>query len=203
MNNTLLNLCKQSDLYIHSTSWYSDKVAVNNGATAVSVLVSERLKSVKSLFFYTSIPRTATTMRENARTASAVTSFYLKCGSTFFPNQPITSNSNVNLSGGYITETYKALNEFGNIHCKALMNAGNFASDGNTTASVGRAVYGVDLDAFVSKGSHIESGFDFVNNNLTNINMNGTFVASDMYIRHILHDILIKIDQNFTLTASR
>ena len=201
MNNTLLQLCKSTGLYIHATSWYSDKIQVSG--TVVSALVAERLASVKSLFCYTSIPRTATTMRENSRTASAVTSFQLKCGSTFFPNQPITGNATKEHNGSFITETYKAIGDYANIHGKALMNANNWATNGNVTADCGRAVYGIDLDAFVSKGSNIESGFDFVNNNPCNINMVGTFgAAADMYI-HIMHDILIKIDQNFTLTASR
>ena len=202
MNNTLMHLCKQTGLYIHSTSWYCDKIAVLAGSS-ISVLVSERLKSVKSLFCYTSLPRTNGLQREHARTASICKSFQLKCGSTFFPNQPVLStDSKASNNGSFITETYKALGLYADTHGKSLMNAGNFESDGHTFNSVGRAIFGCDLDAFVSKHSAIESGFDFVNNNPTNINMVGTFVNSDFYI-HILHDILIKIDSNFTLTASR
>ena len=174
------------------------------------MVVSERLKSVKSVLVHFNRVKTNQT-RQLARYSGDINSFQLKVGSNFYPDQAIAGKSNTRSeTSEYQMELFKAMGCYSDSQHVSIINSDNFISRENTVANIGRAVYGIDLDGFsaAGNGSDIESGLNCVLNNPMTITMpcspppgGDVVLACSMYV-HLLHDSLIKIGGDGRMTKS-
>jgi hypothetical protein len=199
VNQNLISMSLKNGLYLHGTSWASYTSALN-GANP-SIVISERLKSVKSIFTCFSPAPADSTERYMARSAAGVTELSFRIGSEIYPNQPIrgtAADSTKNCE--FILETLKAIGEYNSLGHQSLINPVNFASSAVSLVSVGRAVFGIDLDAF-SK-SPIESGVNTVLNNPVTISASSANFAGNNFT-FMLHDILFFISPDGHFTASK
>ena len=83
----------------------------------------------------------------------------------YLPAQQIKGSNGFDSKGNaeFLVETFKAVGEYGNNSHSSLLNIYNFGADVNTTLTTGRALYGLDVDAFGR--SDVESGINTILNN--------------------------------------
>lgn len=198
VNTALSSMALSTGIYLHGVNWMGIMSAVAIGNA--SLLVSERLKSIKSLFTIFCLPRTTTLMRLHARDHVGATSFQLKIGSELYPNQAIIGTSFEQDNSEFVVETLKAIGEYANLNHESLFNSESFANSGNLQHDVGRAVYGIDLDAF--SGQRLESGVNTILNNPINVNFTGVHVACNSYT-FLMHDVIYSIRPDGVFTVSR
>ena len=163
-----------------------------------------------------------------------ITQCQLKIGSIYAPPQQVSApTANSKGVGEFLAETYKAIGEYANNWHSGLINIYNFnadvphttvAGDGQAAAAsanaagpaqVGRALYGLDLDAFGK--SDVESGINTILNNPITIQItsssaytnapvaaaNAAQVAASLNaINMLLHDIVFSITPDGAFTAS-
>ena len=215
INNSLKTLCFQthepdaqgnidpSGLYLHCHQWSSYLSSSIAGLAAQSMMISERLKSVKSVLVHFNKKRTNQT-RAMARYNSLVKDFQIKIGSSYYPDQAIVAGVTKSTNSDYLTELYKSLGCYTDINHNSIINSENFESAENGATKIGRSAFGLDLDGFsVSADNNIESGVNCILNNPMIITMNtsGPALECDMYV-HLLHDALIKIGGDGRVTKS-
>ena len=200
VNQNLIQMSMKNGLFLHGNFWSSYFNAVPNASP--NITISERLKSVKSIFSCFSLTPADSTTRYMARHHGGLTSLSFTIGSDHYPTQPIIGDSTSSGSNcEYILETLKAIGEYGNTLHQSIINPVNFASVGVSLTSVGRAVYGIDLDAF-SK-SPIESGVNTVLNNPITINVTNGAIAGLVNYTFLLYDVLFHITPDGQFVASK
>jgi hypothetical protein len=201
INDTLTSMTLKTGLYIHGTGWSTLKTAIG-GNTSAQILITEKLKSVKSAFVTFSGNPANFSSRSLARHHAFVNGIRLKIGSEYYPTSYIGNGSDraslANENGEYISETFKAIAEYNNKYHKSLVNSENFAGTDSVIGSVGRAVYGFDLDAFTKQP--LESGINTIMNSpiMIDITASAQIPALNCFC-HLLHDVLfvIKPDGSF------
>lgn len=204
INQSLAAVAKTSGVFIHSTSFrhYPKYIAADNAAKAESILVNERLKSVKSVLVTFNPVAADVRNRALSRKSCALTEFQIKYGSEFVPSQPIKGDA-TDISE-FVTETMKALGNYGNVlNPGSVVNPKSWAVTtvaGGVKASCGRALYGIDTDAFSKQ--NLESGIDLNLNNPLYINVNGTFTEATNANVYLLHDLILSILPNGTFISS-
>ena len=200
VNQALTSMTLQSGLFIHATQWSSYYQSLPAGGK--TLLVSDRLKSVKSVFTIFNIPSADNRVRNLGRTHANITGFKVKIGSNYYPNQAIQGTHNKNENGEFVVELYKAVSEFSNVSHTSLINAVNFDTEDQTIDSVGRACYGIDLDNF-SK-ANVESGVNMILNNplIVELDTTGNVAALDARV-FLLHDVILCVKSDGTFCASK
>ena len=222
INNSLKELCFKPNeelgpnglplpngLFLHVHQWSSYQQS-NLASGAYSMVISERLKSVKSVLVNFSQARTNQT-RNYARYHGDVNSLQFKIGSGYYPDQPISGMaSNKTTNSEYLVELFKAMGHYSDSQHASLINSENFTSNLNTKTFVGRALYGIDLDGFSAVNGEIESGLNMILNNpmtITTSNIASAvpgaapLVANTMHA-HLLHDVLIRISNDGKVSKS-
>jgi hypothetical protein len=178
-----------SGLFIHGTCWSSQKLTLAQGQS--SFVNSERLKSVKSILVSFTDETNGANVRPTNRINNVLTSLQVKAGSEYFPPQPIRANSaSASECGWFVNETYKALSVYGDVNHSGVVNIANFASSAQSATQVGRAVYGLDLDAFGK--DPVESGLNTIVNNPITVLMEGS-TGGCATISHLLYDCIFQI----------
>ena len=189
VNSALTQMVADSGLFIHGTSWSSQKQSLAAGQS--SIVNSERLKSVKSILVSFTDESVAANTRPTNRITNGLTSLQIKAGSEYFPPQPIRANSaSASENGWYLNETYKALSVYGDVNHSGVVNTRNFASSTSNANQVGRAVYGLDLDAFGK--DPVESGLSTIVNSPITLLFEGS-VGGCAVISHLLYDCIFHI----------
>lgn len=203
MNMRLQQMAMQSGIYLHATSWSAYNYALADGVSTVQI--AERLKSVKTLLLAFSINRNNTyTNRALGRVSRKLKSLQVKIGSEYYPTQPIVGQADSESKNSeFIHELYKSLSEYGNVLNTGIIDGVNFAR--NTASDddeVGRAVYGLDLDAFHK--APLESGVNMILNNpmLIEWTADGGFIGCDTRI-FLLHDTIFALKPDGTFTVSK
>ena len=200
VNQSLIQMSMKNGLFLHGNSWASFFNAAANANP--SLVISERLKSVKSLFTCFSLTPADSQTRHMARHHGGVTGLSFTIGSDHYPNQPISGTaSDYKTNCEYLLETLKAIGEYGNVMHQSIINPVNFASPDVSATSVGRAVYGIDLDAF-SK-SPIESGVNTVLNNPITINVTNPGTAGLVNYTFLLYDVIFHITPDGQFVAAK
>ena len=191
VNESLTAMTRKNGLFLHGTSWSSHFNPFVNGTG--TIVISERLKSLKSILTSFSLPSADVTKRSMARHHGSVTGLQFKIGSEHYPNQPIVGVASSSTDNSeYIYELQKALGVYNNINHSSMINTVNFASDDDTPALCARPLFGIDLDGF--SGNQIESGVNTILN--TPINVNITCSASTpglVNYTHLLYDVIYNI----------
>ena len=166
VNQALTQMTLQSGLMLHGCTFTNVLSTVANG-TSFNWIISERLRSLKSVFFAFQDPAQVgiQNQRSSARYSNKVTSYQMKAGSMYLPAQQIKGSNGFDSKGNaeFLVETFKAVGEYGNNSHSSLLNIYNFGADVNTTLTTGRALYGLDVDAFGR--SDVESGINTILNN--------------------------------------
>ena len=99
-----------------------------------------------------------------------------------------------------IVELFKSSGDLSNLHHTSIINSDNFASPDVSITSMGRSLYGLDLDAF--NKSKVESGLNSYVNSPMYIDYTSSSRtiedASNLYV-HLNYEILfcIKPDGSF------
>jgi hypothetical protein len=191
-------------IYMHSTQWSYFNRRIQSGNLATDTMViSEKLKSVKNILVGFSINRGATyTNRSYGRICNTVRELQVNAGNVFYPTQAIRGTAtDEKANGEFIVELYKSLGQFANTHTTGIISANNFKkNDASTANDIGRAMYGIELESF-SKQS-IQSGLDTSIN--TPMNLMFSFTNSVESTAHIFvhHDVYFTIkDGVFTKNA--
>ena len=199
INETLKAMMKQTGLFISGHSWSSHYNALAGGVS--NILVTEKLKSIKSIFFHFNGTPADSTERSLARNNASLTSFKLKIGSEYYPNQSVSGDAtSATNNAEFIAELYKAIGEWNNNAHTSIINAINFASNDDTVASCGRAVYGLDVDAFGRAA--LESGVNSVLNPIT-VEFTPSLVAPLNSYVHLLFDQIYIIRDDGVVTVSK
>lgn len=199
VNQALTQMTAQSGLFLHGTCWSNQVVSL--AVNQQQFVNSERLKSVKSAFIAFTDPVFGVNKRITNRNNAGLTSLQLKIGSEYFPVQPIRANSaSGSACGLYLNECYHALGVYNSVDHSSLVNIRNFAANDQAVNKVGRAVYGIDLDAFGNESC--ESGLNSVINNPITVMMerpNGEFNCHTF----LLHDVVFQITTQGSFIAVR
>ena len=206
VNNTLRAIASTSGLYIHATTWKYFP-AVCTGTQNNNFLINERLRSVKSLLFgfRSNIANNGNILRNFGRGTNLLKDYQLKVGQTLYPTQAIRA-SDVGDYSEFITETMKSVGCYANSHNAGVITPTNYIT--NTLAVIGavltpgRAVFGLDLDAFTKQ--NIESGVNTIlDNPLTLMTTHtGPEVALNCDI-YLLHDIILVLQSNGEFLVSK
>ena len=205
VNNTLRAIASTSGLYIHSTSWKNFPAQLQ-ASQDNSLIINERLRSVKSLLFDFRGPIPANAqLRPFGRSSNALSSYQLKIGQTLYPTQAIRAGI-VGDASEFYAETLKAVGCYANSHNAGVITPTNYATSVLATVQAvgtpGRAVYGLDLDAFTKQ--NIESGVNSILDNpftlMISTSANCVALNADMYI---LHDQIIVLQPDGQLLVSR
>jgi hypothetical protein len=213
INSALTTMCQQSGLYLHATCWSSYANSINSKDQ--SIMINERLKSVKSVFQTFAITRgkndlgaangqaaTPWMNRSQARTHAYVKSFQLKFGSQFYPTQKITGKSDATSDNSeYLYELQKAMGHYGDLSQATIINNVNFADSSSVLASCGKAVYAIDTDLFTSEP--LESGINTILNNPLLINIEQEFAFVGTAYTHLLYDAIFTISPTGSFTVSK
>ena len=187
VNNALTAMAKETGIFIHGTSWSTHYNALPAGVK--NIVISERLRSVKTVLFHFNKPPADRRERSLARSHNGLTAYKVKVGSEYYPSNDVRGVASDQLSNSeFLVETYKAIGEFNNTMHSGLINCENFANDGNTFGDVGRSVYGMDLDSF--QKAQIEAGVNMVNNNPMIIEFESPAAAAIDSYTHLLYDCL-------------
>ena len=224
VNVALTAMVDTAGLYMHGVTWTN--VLTQIAGDVRNWIVSERLKSVKSIFFSFNDPRGQTVpyFRPTNRVTNKLTSFQMKIGSEYYPNQRVMGAANLPTGNGeFIVEAYKAISEYGNVYHSSLCNIFNFAQDVSPAVivagipadfggisdeqfyrnAVGRSIYGLDVDAFGR--SDTESGISTIMNNPISINFeqSGAYGSVLNVFTYLLHDAVFVIEKNGKFTVSK
>lgn len=211
VNQALTAMTQQSGLFMHATSYTSIMNQIPSSASN-SWIVSERLRSLKSLFILFQDPAYVGTAnnRSSARFTNQLQTLQLKLGSTYYPPQALRAN-NANSSaanGEFLCETFKASGIYNDRNHMSLLNAYNFGADvalgvADRQYSTGRAVFGLDLDAFGR--SDVESGCNTIMNNpITVITNSAAAYGSSLNVINVLyHDVIFAISPDGSLTVNK
>ena len=198
VNSALTQMTASSGLFLHSTCWSNQTVSLAAGQS--SFVNSERLKSVKSILLGFTNTAVANGSRVTNRVHNGIQSLQIKIGSDYYPQQPIVADStNALACGWYLNETFKALSVYNDVTHSGLVNIYNFATSTAASAvQVGRAVYGVDCDAFGK--SDVESGVNTILSNPITVLMTGSAGSCDAH-SYLLYDAIhqIKSDGSFVV----
>ena len=200
VNSSLTAMCAQSGLFLHATCWSNQVMSL---AAGVGQWVNaERLKSVKSVLIAFTRPLTgAVNERITNRITNTLTSLQLKIGSDFYPTQPISAVAAApGDCGHYLNETYKALGVYNDAQHSGMVNVYNFASSVASASAVGRAVYGIDLDAV--RGD-VESGINTIISNPMTFIAQGTGLAACDVRTFLYHDCIFQIRPDGQFVAVR
>jgi hypothetical protein len=143
-------------------------------------------------------------LRPTNRFTNGIQSLQVKAGSSYFPQQPIRADStSASSCGWYLNETYKALSVYNDVGHSGVVNTRNFASSAQSVNQVGRAVYGLDLDAFGK--DPVESGLNTIVNNPLTIMMEGSIGSAGAVqcaaITHLLYDCIFHIRPDGSFVA--
>ena len=189
VNSALTQMVADSGLFLHANCWSSQKQTLAVGQS--SFVNSERLKSVKSVLVSFTDEAWAINVRPTNRITNGIQSLQIKAGSSYFPPQPIRADAtSASSCGWYLNETYKALSVYNDVGHSGVVNTQNFASSAQSVSQVGRAVYGLDLDAFGK--DPVESGLNTILNNPLTVLMEGS-VGGCAVITHLLYDAIFHI----------
>lgn len=251
VNQALRALSNDKGLFMHGVSWTNVLSQIPDNTQ--SWIISERLRSIKSVFFAFNDPSSVGTAwyRSNNRQTNNLTNYQVKIGSEYYPPQRIQASnhgdaSNPNSNGEFVNELNKAIGEYANTYHESLLNIYNFSQDVNNRTTiaavaavaanpnanppvaavaavpagsavvttglarddiyqyaVGRALYGLDLDAFGRSDS--ESGVSSIlNNPLTfNFQQNGSFGGVLNAYTMLMHDVVFQIDPSGLFTVAR
>lgn len=200
VNAALTQMVATSGLYLHATCWSSQMVTL--AANQKNWVNSERLKSVKSVLLTFSDPAVAVAKRITNRTHNKVTSLQVKIGSDHFPNTPLRADSaKAEECGLYLNEAFKALGVYNSVDHSALVNIYNFADDAQSATAVGRAVFGLDLDAFCR--DNVESGVNTIVSNPMTFNFESTSNVAVNAYSHLLYDCIFNIQSNGSFICVR
>lgn len=196
VNAALTQMVASSGLYLHATCWSSQMVTL--AANQKNWVNSERLKSVKSVLLTFSDPVFAHEKRITNRTHNRITSLHIKIGSDHYPNTPLRADAHkAETCGLYLNEAFKALGVYNNVDHSALVNVYNFANDAQSTTTVGRATFGLDLDSFCR--DDVESGVNTIISNPMTFNLEtapliAPAVAAPVNAySHLLYDCIFNI----------
>ena len=219
INNSLKELCFKPNeeigpggvplpngLFLHTHQWSSFTQSCL-AEPAHSMVVSERLKSVKSVLVAFNQVKTNAT-RGVGRYSGDVNSLQFKIGSSYYPDQPISGVAGDRTSNSeYLLELWKSMGHYNDSQHAALINSENFTSRMNSQFNVGRALYGIDLDGFSPSNGEIESGINCVLNNPMTITTSGIMTNGNAYVpcnmyAHLLHDVLIRIANDGKVSKS-
>lgn len=201
VNQALTTMVASSGLFLHATCWRSQLVAL--AANQNQWINTERLKSVKSVLVTFSDPSYATTAnrRPTNRNTNSISSLQLKIGSDYYPTQPLRADSNdPKTCGLYLNETFHSLGVYNDINHTSLVNTYNFAANEQTAKKVGRAVYGIELDAFGREA--VESGINTIVSNPITFIMENSAGNLNAY-SHLLFDCIFTIQPDGQFVAVR
>ena len=223
VNQALTTMVQSAGLYMHGVTWTN--VLSQLADNVKSWIISDRLKSVKSIFFRFNDPLGQSTayFRPTNRVTNTLTNFQLKIGSDYYPNQRIMGVANSSAGNGeFINETWKAIGEYNNVYHSALCNIHNFAQDINPAIAaanaatfggiipaqilqntVGRAVYGLDVDAFGR--TDVESGVNTILNNPITFNFEQSVAYAGVLNAYtfLLHDAVFVISPDGSFSVSK
>jgi hypothetical protein len=209
VNQALTAMTQQSGLFMAAQSYTSIMNQIPNSASN-SWIISERLRSLKSAFIIFQDPGAVgnANNRSTARYSNQLTTLQFKLGSMYWPPQALRGVGNLATGNGeFLCETFKACGEYNDRNHTSVLNAYNFGSDiavaANDGFSVGRAVYGMDLDAFGR--SDVESGCNTIlNNPITVITTSTAGYGSVLNVINILyHDVVFAISPDGSLTVNK
>jgi hypothetical protein len=163
---------------------------------------NERLRSLKSLFM-SFIPSGLTYAdRKAGRHNNEITSIQYKFGSQYLPTYPIRGNAaDAKQNGEFVVELLKAAAEYGSNSHTGLINCTSFANNGNDDLDCGRAVYGIDCDAFGRE--HVESGLSTVENTPITVKWDRPAggIGQDVYL-FLYHDVIFNVLPNGVVTRN-
>ena len=200
VNIALTNMARQSGLFIHGCSWTTVYSQLANGQN--TVVCSERLRSLKSVFVGFTDPALDYTQRKTSRNNHTITNYRLKAGGMYIPNFDVTGiATDATKNAEFVVETYKAIGEYSNSIHSGLMNSYSFASNVASDVKIGRSLYGIDCDAFGR--SDTESGLSTIENNpMTFQFTQATAGAMNCYFM-MLHDCIWSVDVNGSVSISK
>jgi hypothetical protein len=213
INTALTTMCQQSGLYLHANCWSSYANSISSQGQ--SILINERLKSVKSVFQTFGITRgkndkgvdnaqvaTPWHNRSQARSHGYVDGFQLKFGSNFYPTHKLIGKSDkAEDNGEYLYELEKALGHYSDLNHSSIINNLNFADNSSLVNSCGKAVYAIDTDLFTSEP--LESGINTILNNPLLILLDQTAVFKGTAYTHLLYDAIFTISPSGSFTVSK
>ena len=215
VNDSLLRMISTSGIYLHATTFSNFVQSFPVGTNNPTIVISERLKSVKSILnIFTPSSRTNTNRRMFSHISNNISGYQIKIGSDLYPAQKIGDNGSNSdsslLNADFITQTLMGLGEYNSIYCQSIMNNETFSvqtpDDGNygicSANVVNRTMYGIDLDAFSM--SPIESGVNAIINSPISIHFTGgkQIIAYDAHT-FIMHDVLFSLLPNGSFVVSK
>lgn len=180
-------------LYIHLSQFRNYSTNVVAGMN--NVMLQERLKSVRALLV--GFNKTAITPvdRLTHRYNNTLKTFQVKVGSQYYPPQQLTADRADSTQVEMIANTFLALSEFNNIHnCPCINKEQFFKNDASTSLQVGRAIYGMDFEAF-SKSSTM-CGVNTVVNSPMIVQFTGDTVCQGNFF--LCYDSILAIKQDGT-----
>ena len=135
----------------------------NAGARAISIPVSERAKSIKSMFLVQRVPSQFALAQYTLgqRTLNALSSWQTRWGGNVYPTNVVqVSATNPGESGA---ELIKAIASLGNVAQGSFLNFNNYtrlydSADPETNVACG--FLGLDVEAFAQASHILESGID-------------------------------------------
>jgi hypothetical protein len=202
VNQALTSMTSSSGLYIHGTSWKGIYSSLAKGVK--NIVISERLKSIKSLFLTFNKPVAVANLsgtRSTARDNHKLTSFQLRAGAEYFPVFPVQGTHDISGNSKFYVETLKAISQYSNSQHSCILNNENFASNANTADQCGRSAFGLDLDAFCKDAS--ESGLNSIESSPLDERFEcGNDDAIDSYV-HLLFDVIYVISPDGQVSVSR
>jgi hypothetical protein len=217
VNQALTAMTQQSGLFMHACSYTTimNQLASNSSNNWI---ISERLRSLKSLFLCFQDPLFANiaNARSTCRVTNQLQTLQLKLGSSYYPPQALraANANNPATNGEFLCETFKAAGIYNDRNHTSLLNAYNFGADVRLNAAdaafnTGRAIYGLDLDAFGR--SDTESGCNTIlNNPITVITTSATGytnaagAAAPLNVYNIMyHDVVFAISPDGALTVNK
>ena len=159
-------LQEQGGIQYHGQTWRGHTYSIAGGSTQAVVPVSERSKSIKSIF---------TIMRENAqftindatlsqRCKFDMNSLQYKIGSNVYPAQPIRSQTDI------YAELLKAVGPLGDTRSATrfdLENWTSFVYNTPPTANPSISFVGLDLETYAGSTDILESGLDTATQSLS------------------------------------
>lgn len=223
VNQALTQMVQSTGLFMHGTSWTNILTQLGDGVK--SWMISERLRSVKSVFWSFNDARKAAFFDPLNRQSNKLSNFQVKIGSQYFPPARVTCRTDASDSkanGEVLVELNKAIAEYSNSYHAGLINAYNFGVDLNpgTVAAIaqanglitnaqayqniaGRALYGLDLDAFGK--SDVESGVNMILNNPLTVNFEQSAGYGQVLnaLTYLLHDVVYTIDPSGAFSVSK
>jgi hypothetical protein len=201
INEALSNMCRSSGLFIHGVQWKS--IYSSLADSTKNIIVSERLKSIKSLFLSFHLPYdNLTNKRNTARHPNSLISYQVRFGSEYVPVFPISATDATSTHNGeFYVECLKAISRYSDSNHTGVLNTENFASVQNVADRCGKAVYAIDCDCFGSE--QCESGMNSIENSPIDIRWTNTTNAKmDSYV-HLMFDTILCISPDGNVTVSR